>query len=49
MNFFLALYQDLKKMGMDCKDLDSLLNAIPWNEQIDEKGNKTYVYEIKEK
>ena len=32
-NFFLELYNNkINKMKMDCRDLDSILNALPWKE-----------------
>lgn len=43
-NFFLELYNTLKKMGMNGKDLDSLLNSLPWKER-ERKPDGTIVYE----
>jgi len=32
-NFFLDLYNKFEKMGMNGKDLDHMLNALPWKEK----------------
>ena len=47
-NFFLDLYQIFVKMGMNGKDLDSMLNALPWKEKKHEPdGSITSICEIK--
>lgn len=46
-NFFLSLYNKLNKLGMDCRDLDSILNALPWKEERKEDGTIIYTCEIK--
>jgi hypothetical protein len=44
MNFFLELYNQLAKMNMNGKDLDHLLDSLPWKQkEIKEDG--TIVYE----
>ena len=47
-NFFLALYNKFSKMGMNCKDLDSMLNSLPWKEEKREDGTIYYTCEVKE-
>ncbi len=47
-SFFLELYKKLNEMGMNCKDLDSMLNALPWKEVKREDGTIYYKCEIKE-
>ena len=47
-NFFLALYKKFNKMGMDCKDLDSMLNSLPWKEERKEDGTIFWTCEVKE-
>lgn len=42
-NFFLELYKKLEKMGMNGKDLDSMLNSLPWKE-TEKKSDGTIVY-----
>jgi hypothetical protein len=48
-SFFFGLYKKLNKMGMDCKDLDSLLNSLPWKEKRKTDGTIVYMCTIKEK
>lgn len=43
-NFFFGLYQKLTKMGMDGRDLDGILNSLPWVEK-ERKPDGTIVYE----
>jgi len=43
-NFFLNLYNKLNKMNMNGKDLDSLLNSLPWKEK-ERKPDGTIIYE----
>jgi hypothetical protein len=43
-NFFLELYNQLQSMGMTGKDLDSILNSLPWKE-VERKADGTIVYE----
>lgn len=47
-NFFLELYQLLNQINMNGKDLDSILNSLPW-EYLETKpdGTKIYTCEIK--
>lgn len=46
-NFFLELYnQKISKMKMDCRDLDSILAALPWKEVKKEDGTVYFVCEI---
>jgi len=47
-NFFFGLYEKLAKMGMDCRDLDSMLNSLPWKEEKQEDGTIIYTCEVKE-
>jgi hypothetical protein len=47
-NFFLALYKKFKEMGGNGKDLDSMLNALPWKEEKREDGTIFYTCEVKE-
>lgn len=47
-NFFLSLYVKLKKMGMNGKDLDNILNSLPWKEKKREDGTVYYTCEVKE-
>jgi hypothetical protein len=42
-DFFLELYNDFQKMGMNCKDLDHMLDALPW-EETEHKPDGTVVY-----
>ena len=46
-NYFFGLYEKLSKMGMDCRDLDSMLNALPWKEERKEDGTIIYTCEVK--
>lgn len=47
-NYFLNLYKTLSKMGMDCRDLDSMLNSLPWKlKEIKPDGTQVYECEIK--
>lgn len=45
-DFFFGLYEKLVKMGMDCRDLDSMLNALPWKEERREDGTIIYTCEV---
>ena len=46
-NFFLNLYnKKISKMRMDTRDLDSILNALPWKEVKKEDGTVYYTCEI---
>lgn len=45
-NFFLDLYNILKNMNMNGKDLDHCLNALPWKIK-EKKVDGTIVYECK--
>ena len=48
-NFFLALYNKFSKMGMNCKDLDSMLNSLPWKiKEVKEDGTMIWECEVKE-
>ena len=48
-NFFLALYKKFNKMGMDGRDLDSMLNSLPWKLiELKEDGTEVYECEVKE-
>jgi hypothetical protein len=47
-NFFLSLYKKFNQMGMDCKDLDYMLNALPWKEVKKEDGTIYYTCEVKD-
>jgi len=47
-NFFLTLYQKINRMGMDCRDLDSMLNSLPWKEERKEDGTVYYTCEVTE-
>jgi hypothetical protein len=47
-NFFLDLYTIFQKMNMNGKDLDHLLNALPWKEERKEDGTIYYTCEVKE-
>ena len=47
-NFFLAIYNKFNQMGMNCKDLDSMLNSFPWKEETREDGTIYYTCEVKE-
>jgi hypothetical protein len=47
-NFFLALYKKFNKMGMNGKDLDSMLNSLPWK-LIETRADGTEVYECEVK
>jgi len=42
-NFFLELYKEFEKMGMNCKDLDSMLRNLPWKEK-ERKPDGTIIY-----
>lgn len=47
-NLFLELYNKFKKMGMNGKDLDSMLNSLPWKEkERKEDGTIIYTCEVK--
>jgi hypothetical protein len=48
-NFFFNLYKKFKSMGGDGRDLDSMLNSLPWK-LIETKldGTEIYECEIKE-
>jgi hypothetical protein len=43
-DFFLDLYKKLNKMEMNGRDLDSILNALPWKIK-ETKADGTVVYE----
>ena len=43
-NFFLELYRKFEAMGMNGKDLDHMLNALPWKEK-EHKPNGNIIYE----
>jgi len=45
-NFFLDLYHKFGKMNMNGKDLDHMLNALPWKEK-ERLPDGTVVYECK--
>lgn len=45
--FFLDLYMSLNKMNMNGKDLDSILNNLPWKEIKTEDGKTIYICELK--
>ena len=47
-NIFLDLYKQFQKMDMNGKDLDHMLNALPWEEVKNEDGTVSYVCKIKE-
>jgi hypothetical protein len=47
-NFFLTLYKKFNKMGMDGRDLDGMLNSLPWKEkERKEDGTIIYTCEVK--
>ena len=48
-SFFFGLYKTLNKMNMNGKDLDSLLNSLPWKEERKTDGTVIYVCTIKER
>lgn len=43
-NFFFKMYNKFKEMGGSGKDLDSMLDALPWKE-IEHKSDGTIIYE----
>lgn len=43
-NFFLELYNKFQEMNMDGRDLDHMLNALPWKEK-ERKTDGTIIYE----
>lgn len=47
-NFFLNLYNKINKMGMDGRDLDRILNSLPWKEVKKEDGTIFYTCEVEE-
>jgi len=48
-NFFLALYNKFNKMGMNGKDLDSMLNSLPWKlKELKDDGTEIYECEVEE-
>lgn len=47
-NFFLTLYNKFKKMGMDSRDLDHMLDSLDWKEKEHKSdGTIVYICEIK--
>ena len=47
-NFFLSLYKKFNQMGMNGRDLDSMLNSLPWKEVKREDGTIYYTCEVQE-
>lgn len=47
-NFFLMLFKNLEEMGGNGKDLDNLLNGLPWKEK-EKKPDGTITYECEVK
>jgi hypothetical protein len=47
-NFFIALYKKFQSMGMNGKDLDYMLDALPWK-LVETRADGTEVYECEVK
>lgn len=48
-NFFLSLYKKFNKMGLDGRDLDSMLNSLPWKlKELKDDGTGVYECSIAE-
>lgn len=47
-NFFISLYKKFQSMGMTGKDLDGMLNSLPWK-LIETRTDGTEVYECEVK
>jgi len=45
-NFFLELYAKFQKMGLDCRDFDSMLKSLPYKEMKREDGSVYYACDI---
>lgn len=48
-NFFLVLHEKFSNMGMNGKDLDSMLNSLPWKfKEFKNDGTEVWECEVKE-